>query len=44
MGIIKYLGEIKNDFEIYGLRENEWEILNKEVEYDAFLVRRNKLV
>jgi len=44
MGIIKYLGEIKNDFEVYGLRENEWEILNKEVEYDAFLVRRNKLV
>jgi len=40
MGITKYIDEIKNDFEIYGLKENEWEIFKKEVEYDAFLVRR----
>lgn len=40
MGITKYIDEIKNDFEIYGLKENEWEIFKNEVEYDAFLVRR----
>ncbi|WP_425342625.1 DUF6934 family protein [Lunatimonas salinarum] len=31
---------MKNDFEIFGLRENEWEMFHREVEYDAFLVRR----
>lgn len=40
MGITRYIDEIKNDFEIYGLKENEWEVFQKEVEYDAFLVRR----
>jgi hypothetical protein len=40
MGISKYIDEIKNDFDIYGLRENEWEKFVKEIEYDAFLVRR----
>lgn len=40
MGITKYIDEIKNDFDIYGLRENEWEKFVKEIEYDAFLVRR----
>ena len=40
MGITRYIDEIKNDFEIFGLKENEWEMFHKEVEYDAFLVRR----
>jgi hypothetical protein len=40
MGITRYIDEIKNDFEIYGLKENEWEIFKKKVEYDAFLVKR----
>lgn len=40
MGITKYVDEIKNDFDIYGLKENEWEMFEKEVEYDAFLVKR----
>jgi hypothetical protein len=38
MGITRYIDEIKN--EIFGLKENEWEMFHKEVEYDAFLVRR----
>jgi hypothetical protein len=40
MGITKYIDEIKNDFDVYGLRENEWEKFVKEIEYDAFIVRR----
>lgn len=40
MGITRYIDEIKKDFEIYGLKQNEWETFKKEVEYDAFLVRR----
>jgi hypothetical protein len=40
MGITRYIDEIKNDFEIYALKENEWKMFYKEVEYDAFLVRR----
>lgn len=40
MGITRYIDEIKVNFEVYGLRENEWEPFEKEVTYDAFLVRR----
>jgi hypothetical protein len=40
IGITKYIDEIKNDFELYGLNENEWELFKKEVEYAAFLIRR----
>lgn len=40
MGITKYIDEIKTDFEVYGLRENEWELFTKEAPYDAFLVKR----
>jgi len=40
MGITKYIDEIKNDFDVYGLKENEWEKFVKEIEYDAFLVKR----
>ena len=40
MGITKYLDEINQDFNIYGLRNNEWEKFQKEIEYTAFLVKR----
>ncbi len=40
MGITKYLNELKKDFTIYGLRNDEWEIFEKEIEYEAFLVKR----
>ena len=40
MGITKYISEIKKDFQVYGLREDELEKFEKEVEYEAFLVKR----
>lgn len=39
MGITKYLDEIKEDFEIFGELENGWEEFQKDVEYEAFLVK-----
>lgn len=44
MGINKYFEESKEYFEIFGERNNEWELFNKGVEYNAFLVRKiNKI-
>ena len=40
MGITKYFDEVEEDFEVYGLTENEWEFFKKDAEYDAFLVKR----
>ena len=40
MGITKYLLEIKKDFLVFGLRDEEWEKFEKEAEYEAFLVKR----
>lgn len=43
MGITKYIDEIKKDFEIYGELESGWEKFQKEVEYNAFLIKlKNK--
>ncbi len=43
MGITKYLEKIKQDFEIYGEIEVGWEEFQKDVEYEAFLVKlKNK--
>lgn len=39
MGITKHLDEIKEDFEIYGELENGWEEFQKDIEYEAFLVK-----
>ena len=40
MGITKFLGEVKKDFEIYGELENDWDKFKIGTEYDGFLVRR----
>lgn len=40
MGISNNLREIKSDFEIYGLNEENWELFQKGIEYKAFMVRR----
>jgi hypothetical protein len=40
IGIAKYLLEIKSDFQVFGLKNEEWESFEKDVMYDAFLVRR----
>src|SRR5438034_4229231 len=37
MGISKYLVEIRRDFDVYGLLNGEWEIFQREADYDAFL-------
>ena len=44
MGISKYLNVIKKDFFVYGLRDNEWEIFEKETEYEAFLAKRKNSI
>ena len=42
MGIAKFLSEVKEDFEVLGEHNGEWETFKKNVEYDGFLVRRIK--
>jgi hypothetical protein len=42
MGITKYYDEVKKDFDIYGLKENEWQPFKKGIEYDAFLIELKK--
>jgi len=43
MGLTKYLTEIEEDFDLYGQRMGEWEIFEKGVEYEAFLVQRKNV-
>jgi len=40
MGVTNNLLEIQKDFDVYGLKENQWEAFEKEITYDAFLVKR----
>ena len=40
MGITKYLEEGKLDFEIYGEIDEGWEEFKRDVDYNAFLVKR----
>lgn len=40
MGIAKNLQEISNMLEVYGMKNGTWELFKKDVNYDAFLVRR----
>ena len=40
MGITKFLGEVKKDFEIYGELENDWDKFKIGIEYEGFLVKR----
>ena len=44
MGITKYYSAIIKDFEVYGLYNHRWVIFQKEIEYDAFLVKRKIVV
>lgn len=39
-GISKYYEEAVNDFEIYGLFENEWIDFNPNTDFEAFLIKR----
>lgn len=40
MGITNNLLEIKKDFEVYGLKDGEWLEFKKNVDYEAFLIKR----
>ncbi len=40
IGITNFLDEISNDFEVYGLRDGEWEEFEIDADYEAFLVKR----
>ena len=40
MGIGKYFNEVKDDFEIYGLKDDTWIEFNDNIEFDAFVVKR----
>lgn len=42
MGIAKYYSDVVKDFDIYGLFNDEWQEFEKEIEYEAFLVKRKK--
>jgi hypothetical protein len=42
MGITKFLTEVKEDYEILGERDGDWEVFKKNIEYDGFFVRRKK--
>jgi hypothetical protein len=43
MGISNNLADILQDFEIHGLKDNSWHEFEKNVDYDAFLIRRKSL-
>ncbi len=40
MRIAKYIGEVKEDFIVFGMLDGEWQEFEKEVDYTAFVVRR----
>ncbi len=43
MGISNNIEAIEEDFEVFGLtNENGWEPFTKQIEYEAFLVKRKK--
>jgi hypothetical protein len=44
IGISNNLDEIRSDFEVYGLRNGRWVRFTKGTDYDAFLVRRKKII
>lgn len=40
MGITNYLKQISMDFEVYGLKDGNWETFTEQRDYEAFLIRR----
>ena len=43
IGITNNLTEIMQDFDIYGFKDGEWREFEKNVDYEAFLVRRKSV-
>ena len=40
MGIGKYFTKVKVDFEVYGLKDDTWIEFDKNIEFEAFVVKR----
>ncbi len=40
MGIAKFLEEVQEDFDIFGERNDDWEVFRENIEYNGFLVKR----
>lgn len=39
-GISKYLDKVQSDFEVFGLLNDTWIQFDKEIEFEAFVVKR----
>jgi hypothetical protein len=44
MGILTYWSEIQACLEVYGYRNNSWEPFRKNINYEAFFVKRKQIV
>lgn len=42
IGITNNLLEIRKDFEVFGLKDDQWHTFRKDVNYTAFLIKRKK--
>ncbi len=42
MGITKHLSDVRKDFQLYGVINNETKVFRRNINYDAFLVVRKK--
>ena len=42
IGIANNLLEIERDFEVYGLKGDQWHTFSKDIDYKAFLIKRKK--
>ena len=40
MGISKYLDQARNDFEVFGFINGQWQLFEKGINYESFLARR----
>jgi hypothetical protein len=40
MGISKYFEDVKQDFQVFGMLDGEWQEFEKEIDYTAFVARR----
>ncbi len=43
MGLANQLTEVATDFEVYGRRNNRWQVFRTNVDYNAFMVRRKHI-
>lgn len=44
MGITKYLDKVREDFLIYGQINDAWELFQKDINYEAFLITQKQII